>query len=551
MKVARFFAAGLAAAAFLALTAYSQFRGLTDSAAMDYAQGARCLSEGRGFVSRVVRPIHFWYFAEHGKPAPQPGLVPELRREPAWPAVLAAGMKLVRPSFDVPPRFRFFAPERQVVLPLSILFSLGTGWLIFLMGRRLFDERVAGVGTAAYFLSHVVLVENISGLPAAMATFLATAACYAAVAGAMKWGEENNPAGGLFLFGASAALCALGVLTRYGLVVLVPGLALFLGLTAPRHRWLIFAGFLLIFAACISLWIIRNLRVGGTLFGLVPLTALDGSTACAPGCLERSLAMKLDNSEIVAAVTGKFLANIGRVLETDIWTPGNALFICFFLVSFFYRFLRDDVHLLRWCMALALALAVAAAAVFGDGTARLFDVFLPFVILYGTAFFFLTLDRLDLRDAAATGLVVGVLLASAFVPTGLAMLGGGEKRPYPPYSPPCISTITEYLKQDEVLCTDLPEATAWYGGQTSLLLPRSVDDFRQIHEHRLRISGLYLTTRTSNRPYAADLVQGAERSWLVLLNGDIPAEFPLTDGLALPPGTREGLFLTDFSRFAH
>ena len=98
------------------------------------------------------------------------------------------------------------------------------------------------------------------------------------------------------------------------------------------------------------------------------------------------------------------------------------------------------------------------------------------------------------------------------------------------------------------MCTDIPAGTAWYANRSSLLLPLSLDDFAAIERMGVRIGGIYLTTETGNKQYIAGLAGGPDRAWLPLLNGRIPPDFPFTDGICLPPGSREQLFLTKVGR---
>jgi len=119
--------------------------------------------------------------------------------------------------------------------------------------------------------------------------------------------------------------------------------------------------------------------------------------------------------------------------------------------------------------------------------------------------------------------------------------------PYPPYFPPFITHVAKLLKPDELLCTDMPWATAWYGRRNSLLLPATIDDFYEINDYNKRISGLYFTTITRNKAYVKDLLTGPERSWFPLLEGRIPSDFPLTQGF--PLNNMDQLFLTDRVRW--
>ena len=119
--------------------------------------------------------------------------------------------------------------------------------------------------------------------------------------------------------------------------------------------------------------------------------------------------------------------------------------------------------------------------------------------------------------------------------------------PYPPYYAPYISHISRMLSDDEILCTDIPWATAWYGNRNSLLLPRTIDDFYEIHFKTKLISGIYFTTVTRDRPYIRTLVSGDYKSWFPIQEGRIPGDFPLTQGF--PLSNRDQLFLTDRPRW--
>jgi hypothetical protein len=94
----------------------------------------------------------------------------------------------------------------------------------------------------------------------------------------------------------------------------------------------------------------------------------------------------------------------------------------------------------------------------------------------------------------------------------------------------------------------MPWATAWYGQRTSLLLPVTLDEFYAINDYNKRISGLYFTTLTRNKPYVRQLYRGPYETWFPILEGRIPATFPLSQGF--PIGNMDQLFLTDRARWA-
>jgi hypothetical protein len=109
--------------------------------------------------------------------------------------------------------------------------------------------------------------------------------------------------------------------------------------------------------------------------------------------------------------------------------------------------------------------------------------------------------------------------------------------------------VSNLVEPDQVLCTDIPWATAWYGNRRSVLLPRTTADLLEIHGKRVPVGALYLTTETGDKPYTTGLAAGPERAWLPILNGKIPADFPWRHAVAIPPGSRDQIFLTDRDRW--
>ena len=119
--------------------AAGRFRGLKDPGAMDAAQVARNLAEGRGFTTSCIRPADFWCMDRAGYSLPE-GRCPELRQSPLYPFVLSACFRAARPLLDAQPGSRLLAPEKRVIVPLGIVFSVATGALLFLLGRRMFGS---------------------------------------------------------------------------------------------------------------------------------------------------------------------------------------------------------------------------------------------------------------------------------------------------------------------------------------------------------------------------------------------------------------------------
>jgi hypothetical protein len=196
-----------------------------------------------------------------------------------------------------------------------------------------------------------------------------------------------------------------------------------------------------------------------------------------------------------------------------------------------------------------MVLFFVGAGFFGKEAYQYYHMFWPFVILYGLAFFSILLDRLDLSiELYKTGLTTLVIGLTAFPLLATVFLSPAPGLPYPPYYAPFVMRVSELLKPNEVMCTDMPWATAWYGQRTSILLPKTLDDYYEINDYRKYISGLYITTITKDRPFMSSLIDGSEKTWFPILMGRLTADFPLKHGFAL--NGQDQIFLTDSVRWS-
>lgn len=526
----------------------TQFHGLSDAEAMDYAQLGRTLATRGHFSTECIRPITLWCMKEKSRlHNPMINDHPDILHAPLWPALLAGAFKATHVPFTSEQAAGIFPPEQWIVIPLCHLFSLLTGGLVFLLANRLFDRRIALLSMTVYFLSDTVWRTSITGLPLSLVTFLAVAAFYTALIAGNRHAEGRPLASWLIPLLVSLALCVAAFLTRYGALVLAPAIALFIAFSIRPKGWAWAIGFLLVFLIGISPWLARCKYVSGGLLGMAPATAMTDTRGFEGDAFERTLKPNLTVSRIVSEMHVKSLQNFRKFYEQSLRNLGDGLFICLFLTAFFYRFVRTPVHLLRWCVAFAALLLLWIASFFGDVTARLLVMFWPFVIIYGLAFFFILLDRLQLRVRLfSLAVTVGFVLLGA-LPLIFSMLPPRSGFPYPPYYPPFVMHVSKLLTPDELMCSDMPWATAWYGNRNSLLLPATIDDFYEINDYVKRISGLYFTTLTRDKPYVRGLLTGPEKSWFPLLEGRIPNDFPLAQGF--PLNNMDQLFLTDRVRW--
>lgn len=525
----------------------TQFHGLKNEEAMDCAQVARNLTVRHSFSTQCLRPATIWYLQKNRKNA-MLAEHPDILHAPVWPAFLAVAFKLGKTPFIPPTTPRIFPPEQWVIIPACHFFTLMTGLVIFFLSRRLFDRRLAFLAVTMYVLSNSAWAASITGTSLPLVTFLATTAFYTALVAVTNRQDGLSPVRWFTPLALSLVLCVLAALTRYAAAVLAPAISLYVGISFRRRRgWAWALGFLVAFLIGVSPWLLRNTVVSGGPFGLAPYTALNNSRSFEGNAFERTLSPSVSFGKSFGDLQAKSVKEFGKLYDSNLRALGDGLFICLFLTAFFYRFVRAPVHLLRWCAALAIGLLLLLASLFGESTASLLHMFWPLVMIYGFAFFFILLDRLQLSVRLLNYAVTGLFMLFGALPLIVTMMPPRTGTPYPPYFPPFIGHVCKMMTPEEIICTDMPWATAWYGNRTSLLLPATIDEFYEINDYAKRISGIYFTTITRDKPFVRGLLTGADRTWFPLLEGRIPPDFPLTQGF--PINNMDQLFLTDRMRW--
>ena len=535
----------------------TQFRGLKSEEAMDYAQLGRNLSLNGGLVTKCIRPVTMWKMSELN-PDENPQIVghPDLFHPPAYPAVLSVAFKFFEwagiESFVIPEGSR--APtmpaEQWAILPINHLFAALTGWVVFALGKRLFSREIGFLGMTIYYLSNLVWEDSISGLNITMAGFFVATSFLAMVIAMLNRRDKKSTMSWAVPFVLSVVCSAIAFLTRYIAIAVVPGIALFAWLMSGRFRGgtryaIVFIGLYLVM---VSPWLYRNFNVTGNPMGMVAKTALS-ETSLYPGkTFERQLHPEFTASQFSSSLKEKWVSNYSGKQSSALLALGGGVLMAFFMVTFFYHFVRPQVNYLRWGLGISMLLTLFIGGFFSESSIQMIHVFWPFVILYGLAFFYILIDRLGLGIRLYNlGFKCLIVLLSA-IPLFLAILPPHTNHPYPPYFSPIISQVSNMLSEREVMCTDMPWATAWYGDRISILLPKNIDDFYEINDYKQYISGMYITTLTKNKPFVKQLLDGPEQSWLPVISGRPPPDFPLKQGVSL--NRQDQIFLSDRNRWS-
>ncbi|HEY5654179.1 MAG TPA: hypothetical protein VIR63_07425 [Pontiella sp.] len=538
----------------------TQFRGLKTEESMDLVQLGRNISIKDGLATKTVRPLTMWKMQQR-TPDKDPLIFshPDLFHPPAYPAVLAAGFKLFEAAgidpFKVSQSGRGMSmpAEQWVIIPVNHLFAILTGWMVFLLGKRLFSREIGFLGMTIYYLSNLVWKDSISGLNITMAGFFVMAAFYAMVVSMLNKRDNKSRTACLFPFFISIMLAAIAFLTRYITLAAIPGLCLFAFLMSGRFRGGLryVVAFLVLFSLLISPWLIRNYKVCGNPAAMVGYTALADSTHFPENSLNREYQPELSFRSITTTLKQKWIMNYAGKHASVAPSMGGGVLMALFLTTFFYHFIRPQVNYLRWGVGLSFILMLVLAGFFSESSVNMIHVFWPFVILYALAFFYILIDRLDLGVRLySMGLKLLIVILAA-LPLGMTLMPPHTtNHPYPPYHAPIIARVATMLNEREVMCTDMPWATAWYGDRVSILLPKNLDQFYEINDYQQYISGLYFTGLTTDRPFAKDLLAGAEQEWLPIFSGRLPPDFPLKEAININQQRKDQVFFSDRNRWA-
>ena len=85
---------------------------------------------------------------------------------------------------------------------------------------------------------------------------------------------------------------------------------------------------------------------------------------------------------------------------------------------------------------------------------------------------------------------------------------------YPPYFPPEIQRTAGWMKEDELMMSDVPWAVAWYGRHQCVWFTLNAqDEFFALSDNLKTVQALYLTPETMDGRFLSDWMRANERGW--------------------------------------
>jgi len=496
----------------------ARFNGLVSTTAMEVGDIAQQLRYGRGMSTRVIRPLALQY----GTPDEE-GTMPEMLHAPLYPYLLSL-------------LFRARGGGDASVAMFNGLMFLLTGWVIYAIGRLLWDKIIALLAVAVYFVSVDAIGQALTAAGGSLAGLLFTIAIWAALRNRMVATEQEQaqssgagrrsliwPAiiGGTFGLACLAGLTSLLLVIPLAILATVPG-------RARRHQ----VGVMLIALLVVSLpWAVRNLRVSGTVVPALARYEMLTHTQTYPGkTVYQQMPGKAPSAlAFVMQHPGDLLNKIGRGLT--VLYRGTPSMLTPYLFPFFIlgAFLFGGRSLSRslWRAAVAmLVLEALSICVYGTETHGM-RVLLP--IASGLAVAALV-QALRQSEASRTVqvLVGATIFALVLFPTvGSAVLGG--KAPASP-SLASLALIEERLSKDAVVATDNPAAVAWYAHRQAVALPAVPSDLDSLEQRGIKVDYVYFTQAISGPRIPSGL-----KPWQEFLQTEKQRE-SLGKFLALPYG---------------
>ncbi|MBC8001869.1 MAG: glycosyltransferase family 39 protein, partial [Opitutaceae bacterium] len=390
------------------------FRNFAGEEAMDTAQLARNIAEGRGYTTDYLRPASL-ALVKANSPDQNLQLTdrhPDLANAPVYPYLLAAWMKAVPMNHAIlNPRkglFRIHQPELMIAI-LNQILLLGSVVILFCLARSLFDEQVAWLASAIYSGTGLFWRFSVSGLSTSLLVLILLL-----LLSCLLWLERrgrDEPEGTSWKSVLSVSLLAgtllgLGFLTRYAfgwmLIPVLGFVVLFLGRYRIAASVMILSMSLVISAP----WLARNYRISGNLFGMAGYALVEGSLEIPDQRLIRSLAPdEVARKAGLKSVGRKLMGNLRDMVQNDLPRLGGNWTSAFFLAGLMIRFGDPSRGRMRYLvlgsiltMTLAQALGRTHLAVDSPeiNSENLLVLTAPLVFLFGAVFFVMLLEQLEL-----------------------------------------------------------------------------------------------------------------------------------------------------------
>jgi hypothetical protein len=515
----------------LALFYISNFRGLATSQAMDQAQIGREIASGHGWRTNFIRPRALGMLLSRGKNVPEK-IWYDTYHAPLPPLVNAVALFPLKSHLRMTPRDITYVGD-YAIAGSAILLFLASVLLLFFIARRLFDERLALLSCGLVLICDAIWQYSLSGLPQMLMLFFLNATLYAMVRAVQ--GHYGGGYVGIWLAAAGVGFGFLALSHALTIWIFLGALVFSIFFFRPR----LWAAMILVvpFVLLYTPWLVRNYLVCGHPGGVAIYSLLDSIRYSEAGWMRR---IALDIGGIGPGffrnkVAGNLTTQFGSIFQYLGW---SVVAPAFFL-STLHSFKRPETSMIRWLILSMWCGAVLGMAVYGireeQGVAanQLHLIFIPLMTCYGLAFLLVQWNRLeiDLRVARIGFLSLLFLLCGLPLLLGVIVPGNKSGIRWPPYVPPYISVLHEWMKPDEITASDMPWAIAWYANRPSIWLPENIPTLTELNDYKILgapVHGLYLTPISGSQNRLGDVLKGEYKEWATVILRSVEIQkFPL------------------------
>lgn len=529
-----------------------EFNGLRTFEAMDLAQQARQLAEGKGFTTLLIRPLALWQVrANLESAAPPVTAFPETLTPPVYPVLLAAcfkvGMVSKVISFELSSEalkgFRTFPPD-VVVLVLQLLLLVSTSFLVYGWALKQFDIGTAVLAVVFFLGSSPVWTHAVAGGATLLVVFLYALAGWLFCQGTCRQEEEKESGEDrqtwLWLLGSGLVLgttASVQIIQVWAVLA-----ALGLGWIILRGgKWLFGVGLIVALGLFVG-WLLRLWLVSGNPIGLNWAFLLADSPRFPGDTIWRSYSFNIEQTDIWRRVGGSILRGFTDLVSQGPALVGNAVAGTLALVACLHAFRRSSAVAGRNFWAGVAAVLILATAFIQrdfktDGHGILMAL-LPAACVYGSAYLWIIIERWKLHlELLGRLFAILVALVACWPTAARVLLPEPPPFAYPPTYPPIFLFMRSWFEPGELQASDLPAAEAWYAEQPTLWLPTTREDFLKIHDRVTPVFSILFTPASSDaRMYSQMLAENSEwKEWADLIRRQKPPDLPQAFATSLPP----------------
>ncbi|HEX5399546.1 MAG TPA: glycosyltransferase family 39 protein, partial [Verrucomicrobiae bacterium] len=459
--------------------------------------------------------------------------------------------------------FQRYEPDFMIALFNQILLVTSV-MLTFFLARKLFDTTVAWLSAILMIGCELLWRFSVSGLSTMLllVIFLGLAWCLVKIEEAARDpqpGEKRL----LGLALVAGLLTGVGALTRYAFGWVIVPVTVFLILFSGRKKVPHTLAALGMFVIVLAPWVARNIAVSGTPFGTAGYAVAEGTSMFPHFELERSIHPNMENLMLLAPYLHKLTANARDILTNSLPRFGGSWATLLFWAGLLLSFRSVAVRRLRYFLLLCIGTFVVVQALGQTqlsvespdvNSENLLVLLAPLAFIYGVGFFLTLLEQINLPELQLRLPIIATFVVLSCLPMIFVLLPPKTSPVvFPPYYPPDIHRVSGWMKEDELMMSDVPWAVAWYGQRQCVWLTlNDQEDFSTISYWMKPVQALYLTPRTMDGRFVSDWARAREHSWgdfimQVIAQKQIPRGFPLHFA---PNGfLPDRLFLTDRERW--